>query len=828
MPRLIEDLSSKRALDPAIAGGKGASLAWLRRQGFQTPVGFVVTTAAFPVAMTGVGVQGSDSLDERSPSQVMSKPTEAAIRRAYQRLGGSVAVRSSMVGEDGTLTSYAGQLDTVLNVQGEEAVLRAILQCWGSVFGRRATRYAAERDGGGAGQRIEPTVAVIVQRMVAAVSAGVAFSADPDTGQRDVLIEAVHGLGDQLVQGLAQPDRFRVDARGELAEAAPVDPRAPTLRSDQVFALARLVRDIALRRNSPQDVEWAWDGQRFHLLQTRPITSLAGLHVYSNRMVSDMAPGLVKPLVYSVLTIGNARWVFGRIFTDLIGPNDVDFARLVHRIHSRVYADMTLMGQLLEKVGLPPNFMEMMGRDERGDGRRRSMNMRSIAAVVKLTRFSWRHARLDSEIRAFLALYVSTLAPYDSADWAEADAPTLTAALDRLVTAHADLSWCNFMAQINMMGRDRILNRWAKKVAPEVNPGDLVRGLVGLKSLEPNAELRRLAGLAQALEPETRLRLRQTDDDSQRRALLHATPAGQELLQHVDKFMLKYGHLSANGSDFSEMPWSETPTLIWQAIVRAAGQDPTALMSDADSSEARKTAWAAARGRLPFVQRRAFDRLLASEITYIGLREQVSDAASQGIYQMHRILMALADVLVRRSDLAEPGDLFYLTYPEVCALIVGELTRDEAQARCVSRRTEMAEDARLDLPPIILGDRVPTKAVALPADQEYLTGIGGSSGRAQGAARVVLTPAQAPADLGPNDILVVPFTDVGWTPLFPGIGGIVAETGGRLSHTSIVAREYGLPAVVSVHQATHLLHNGQPITIDGDTGRVYFGLAPAI
>jgi pyruvate,water dikinase len=250
-------------------------------------------------------------------------------------------------------------------------------------------------------------------------------------------------------------------------------------------------------------------------------------------------------------------------------------------------------------------------------------------------------------------------------------------------------------------------------------------------------------------------------------------------------------------------------------------------MSDEDPSEARKAARAVVRERLPFFQRRAFDRLLESEIAYIGLREQVSDATSQGIYQMHRILVALAGVLVRRGNLADPGDLFYLTYPEVYDLIAGELTSGAAQARCASRRVEMAEDAKLDLPPIIFGDRVPTTAVRLPADQEYLTGIGGSSGRAQGVARVILTPAQAPADLGPNDILVVPFTDVGWTPLFPGIGGIVAETGGRLSHTSIVAREYGLPAVVSVHQATHMLQNGQPITIDGNTGRVYFGLAPA-
>jgi phosphoenolpyruvate synthase/pyruvate phosphate dikinase len=173
--------------------------------------------------------------------------------------------------------------------------------------------------------------------MVNAEAAGVAFSADPTTGQRCVVIEAVPGLGDALVHGLVEPDCYQVDARGVLAKIDSVDNRTPVLREEQVLHLAGLVQDVARRAQGPQDIEWAWDGIDFCLLQCRPITSLVGKKIYSNKMVSDMSPGLVKPLVYSTKTLGMAENVFGRMFTELIGPNDVDFSHLAKRIHSRIY-----------------------------------------------------------------------------------------------------------------------------------------------------------------------------------------------------------------------------------------------------------------------------------------------------------------------------------------------------------------------------------------------------------------------------------------------------------------------------------------------------------
>jgi phosphoenolpyruvate synthase/pyruvate phosphate dikinase len=203
------------------------------------------------------------------------------------------------------------------------------------------------------------------------------------------------------------------------------------------------------------------------------------------------------------------------------------------------------------------------------------------------------------------------------------------------------------------------------------------------------------------------------------------------------------------------------------------------------------------------------------------LRERTSLLMSEDSYQMRRVFLALADHLVARGDIGQRDDVFYLTYVEVRQAAEGKLDANAVRELVTTRKAEMAADAQIELPDTICGDHVPTRPISADEGQEYLVGIGGSSGVAQGYARVLLDPAEAPVTLARSDILVVPFTDVGWTPLFPGIGGIVAETGGQLSHTSIVAREYGLPAVVSVRKATHLIRDGQAVTVDGDRGRVY-------
>jgi pyruvate,water dikinase len=659
--------------------------------------------------------------------------------------------------------------------------------------------------------------------MVDAKAAGVAFSADPLTGQRCVVIEAVRGLGDALVQGLVETDRYVVDARGVLAEAAPVNTRAPVLQDEEILCLSEIVCDVARKAKVPQDVEWAWDGAEFYLLQSRPVTSLAGKRIYSNKMVSDMSPGLIKPLVYSTKTVAMAKNVFGRLFTELIGPNDIEFASLATRIHSRIYTDITMLGELFEQVGLPANFFETMSRDERPDLRRPPLTPRMLRATFRLFGFVWRYSRVADQIAVFVERHDQALEPYRHTDWTFCDPQDLLAAFDELIRLHAECQWYIFIGPINLMIRKRLLDKLVKQWASDVVPGDLIRGLVGLKALEPNEKLQEMAEQVRSLREVTRRMLIEKDDDSIR-AALSTTEKGRALLHSMDVFMDRYGFLSVNGTDFTETPWIENASLIWRSIGRAAASPMESVARDVETI--REEAHSQVLDRLNWPRRLLFDRLLTSTITYIGLREQTSLLMSEDSYQMRRILLALGDHFVAYGHLKRRDDVFYLAYDEVRQLVTGEMEADVARTSVARCRAEMEADARIELPDTICGDFVPTHPIALAEGQDCLIGIGGSSGVVQGEACIVHDPAEAPVTLTQDHILVVPFTDVGWTPLFPGIGGIVAETGGQLSHTSIVAREYGLPAVVGVKKATLLIKDGQTITVDGYRGQVYLEAGP--
>jgi phosphohistidine swiveling domain-containing protein len=836
MKRCVVSLDSRSALGETCAGGKGATLARLRRSGFKVPPGFVITSQAFRRFLSDAGIaeavpRGSltrHDLEQTQEIIVAHRIPDRLARsivRAYRRLDAPpVAVRSSMIGEDADVASFAGQLDTVLNVQGERELLRTVRRCWASMFNWRLLNYLAERGKDSAGGLPDSlAMAVVVQQMVDVKAAGVAFSADPLTGQRCVVVEAGRGLGDAVVQGLVEADRYVVDARGVLAEAIPVNVRSPVLQDEQVLCLSEIVRDVARRAKAPQDVEWAWDGAEFYILQSRPITSLAGKRIYSNKMVSDMSPGLIKPLVYSTKTVAMARNVLGRLFTELIGPNDIDFTSLTARVHSRIYTDVTMLGELFERVGLPANFFEMVSRDERPDARRPPLTPQVLRAILRLFGFAWRHSRVADDIAAFVERHDQELERYRHADWLHQDPQDLLAEFDRLMRLHSECQWSIFIGPINLSVRNRLLDRLVKRWAPDVVPGDLIRGLVGLKALQPNEELQKMAAQVGALGEEVR-RMLIEKDDATIRTTLSASEEGRALLHRMDGFMDRYGFLSANGTDFTETPWIENSTLIWRAIGRAAADPMESVTGDVEAI--REEAHRRVRDQLDRPRRLFFDRLLASTTTYIGLREQTSLLMSEDSYQMRRIFMALGDQLVARGHLDRRDDIFYLTYDEVRQLVRGELEADAARESVVRSRKEIEADAHIELPDTICGDSVPPHPIVPAENQDCLIGIGGSSGIAEGHASVVLNPADAPVTLTRNHILVVPFTDVGWTPLFAGIGGIVAETGGQLSHTSIVAREYGLPAVVGVKKATLLIKDGQPIMVDGYRGRVYLRRDP--
>ncbi|MBN1642751.1 MAG: hypothetical protein JXA09_16060 [Anaerolineae bacterium] len=831
MAGYIIGLASRSATRATLVGGKGAGIARLQRQGFPVPDGFVVSVHAFEGFLDACGIpvlqhghawtQGDlERMRDALVACPMSDRLAGRIVSAYRRLGGRVAVRSSMVAEDAPLATFAGQLETVLNVDGANAVLRAIKHCWASVFSWRLAAYLAERN-----TLLSETlvarlsVAVVVQRMVDARAAGVAFSADPITGERRVLIEAVRGLGAPVVLGTSETDRYAVDAHGTISTSHLVTPGDPALGEQDVLALADTVMRVAARNDGPQDVEWAWDGEAFYVLQSRPITSLVGKHVYSNRMVGEMLPGLVKPLVWSIQVRAKLENVMGRIFSELIGPNEIDFSCLAKRIRSRVYADDTVLGELLTRLGMPANAFEVMSHGERAAKHGMPpIRWRTLRTLLRLARFVRRNGSIAGEISAYAVRHHQALEAYRGVAYASVGPEALLTRLDGLMALYRETMWYNFIGPLNMMSRNGLLRGMVRRLVPGVSPESLVSGLVGLKSLQPNHELEHIAENARGLgEPVCALLTQGAD--SEIRMALSCSAQGQALLSQVDAFLGRYGYLCAVGTDPSQAPWAEMPAVVWQAIGRAALHPQREMPRSAQ--EIRDGARSQVRAKLSPLQRAVFDRLLRSTMAYMALREQSSALLSEQTYELRRIFLALADLWVAPGILEGREDVFYLTLDEVRGIALDGDVRLQVRSKAAERRTEMAADAAVELPAVFCGESPPVRTVAPMAHHRRLDGIGGSAGRAEGRARIILDPAGAPSELDKNDILVVPFSDVGWTPLFACVGGIVAETGGQLSHSAIVAREYGLPAVVNVKNATRLIREGEPVVVDGSHGHVY-------
>jgi hypothetical protein len=484
MPPQVIWLDDRAARRREAAGGKGATLARLRAGGFPVPPGFVVPTWVFRDVTSRLAVYFArtafadaswlDAARARLAEAPVPGALEVAVSSALSRLGaGRVAVRSSLVAEDAEAASFAGQLTSVLDVEGAGGVLHAVRTVWASILNPALLDYAARRQGETIGGPDALALAVVVQRMVTPLAAGVAFSVDPVTASRRVVVEAVAGVAADLVSGRAAPDRYVVDERGALAEVQRPPDRPAVLGDDQVLRVARLARDVAERLGGPQDIEWALDASGLQLLQARPITTLGGKRVYSRRMVGDMCPGLIKPLLWSTNSRSMSRRVFGRLFSV-----EHDFAPLIRRIHSRMYADTTFIGEWLERIGLPANLFETLTRDERAR-RRPHLTRRLVGHLPRLARVIWRYGRAEPAIEAFLERHPADLDHATTRELARADARALFDAIDRALELHGETQWWVFASAMNMAVRTRLLQRFVAKRAPEVAPGDLLCGLGG-------------------------------------------------------------------------------------------------------------------------------------------------------------------------------------------------------------------------------------------------------------------------------------------------------------------------------------------------------------
>ncbi len=828
MSRNVFPLGSRRALSVECSGGKAATLARLVRLGFAVPPGFVISASMFEGVerrcASDNGGRGSkrepeaqEDLHRRLLECPLSESERQSLLEAYRRFGGPVAVRSSFSGEDGSKDSYAGQLESVLGVEGEADFVEAVRRVYASRFRCELASYRSAR-GRGTEASNGGAMSVLVQRMLEPVAGGVAFSADPVSGRRTVIIESTAGLGDRVAGGSVTPQRHVVDARGVVTRTEIDGDQEALLDQDRVLELADLVRRIEAALGGPQDVEWVFNGEGFLVLQSRPITSLAGRHIYSRRLLADMSPGLVTPLQWSTTTRSMVRHVFGTIFEALLGRRDIRPTRLITRLRSRTYSDVTVLGELLAEAGLPVNFFEVLSRDERAAHIRPRPTLRFAARSPRIAWFAVRWLRMAPRANACLSEARHEFDRLSDEDLEELTYEELLDEITNLLEVHGQLQWGTVLGAMNLMMRSKLLRLLAARWVPDIDQRDLLGG-DRKAGAGWNLELEEIADTARDL-GEDLARIMIGGDDRAIREQLSLSQAGRELAASMDGFIDRYGYLSSDATDLSSPCWREQPSLVWATVGRLAvspkidpARGPATTKDDVRSQ---------VNDRLGPLQRAVFKRVWRSTSRYLDLRERLGLHLAESAHRLRRLFLTVGRRLEAEGVLDRPEEIFLLYWDEVRQVCDQTMDTSEALDLVQERLDELESDSAWEVEDTICGlegarDRPPAE----PAS-DCLVGIGSSPGQSSGRACVLRDPAAAPAELGRDHILIVPFTDVGWTPLLSQVAGVVAESGGVLSHTSIIAREYGLPAVVNVERATSLIHDGETITVDGDLGRVRF------
>ncbi len=815
----------------AVAGGKGAHLGELSRiEGLRVPAGFCVTTDAFQRILASAPSidHRLDALsrlkaDDREAIRALSAeirlviegipiPDDVAtpIAQSLARLGEqhACAVRSSATAEDSPSASFAGQHDTFLNVVGPAAILQHVSRCWASLFTERALTYRLRN---GFDHR-KVHMAVVVQQMVNPRASGILFTADPVTGNRKVAcVEAVFGLGEALVSGLVNPDVYQV-RDGQVAA------NGTTLTDAQVVRLAQLGRRIEAHFGRPQDIEWCLAGDDFQIVQSRPITTLFPIpaagdqenHVYVSVGHQQMMTDPMKPLGLSVWQLTTPRPMAeagGRLFVDVtqILASPASRAGLVEGLGKSDPLIGDALQTLLDRGDfLPPPPAEGPGWAPPGGGH---ASIETDPAIVD---------ELIARSEAFIAAL--------KRDIRTKSGPAL---LD-FILANVQEKRIQFdpkSLQVIMAGMEAAwwLNDKLQAWLGEKNAADpLTQSVPHNVTSEMGLALLDVADAIRP-HPDVVAFLRQVDHDG----FLDELPrlaGGREARDAIQAWLDEYGMRGAGEIDITRPRWSERPTMLVPILLgHIESFEPGA--GKRRFEQGRQAAWKKEQEllerlrTLPDGERKAEEtkRMIDRVRTFAGYREYPKYDMVSRYFVYKQALLEEAGRLVQDDVLREPEDIFYLRFQEFQEVV----RTNQVDDQLIRERKDAFRSYQALTPPRVLTSD--GEAVAgsyrrddLPAGA--LVGLPVSAGTIEGRARVILDMAEA--DLEAGDILVTAYTDPSWTPLFVAIRGLVTEVGGLMTHGAVIAREYGLPAVVGVEHATRLIRDGQRIRVHGTDGYV--------
>ncbi|PZV16343.1 MAG: pyruvate phosphate dikinase PEP/pyruvate-binding protein [Leptolyngbya sp.] len=754
-------------LDVQQYGQKASTLAHLKKLGYPVPTGWVLAAGDDPQPLIE-----SLNLSTQCP----------------------LIVRSSAIGEDSEGASAAGQYESIANITRREGLQPAINRCFESYNRSVATQY--RRDLG----VLESSMAVLVQQQIRGVFSGVAFSRDPISQSGEmVVVEALPGSASQVVSGRLTPETYRVFVDDALFSRSPnsaqpwLMPDDLTLEVDGIGEVPpRIIQQVAYwarqlethYQGIPQDMEWSYDGQTLWLLQTRPITTL--LPIWTRKIAAEVIPGLICPLTWSInrpLTCG----VWGDLFTLVLGKRAIglNFDKTATLHYSQAYFNASLLGQTFRQMGLPPESLEFLTKGAKFSKPPLVSTLRNSIGLMRLL------GREVSLVKDFARCDRLQLTPAFT-EFARQPAANLTELellnrIDFILNLLQPATYYSILAPLSAALRKALF---------KVNDATLDNGgtpeIAALRSLQALAESARstLPELLVETVSLSSIELFET---------LNTTPEGKIIFMRFNQLLEQYGYLSEVGTDIAVPTWKENPTPVRELFAQFCL-----------APIAPPPAPAPLRGVARMVQRR------------VNIKGRVTEIYSRLLAELRWSFVALEQHCLKSGQLLQLGDIFYLEVQEVRQLIEQKKSAFKTSMQDVidQRRSQLERDRALpSIPFLVYGNAPPMPTLSKRPTVQHFQGIGASAGIVEGRVKIVTTLAALP-NIGKDTILVVPYTDSGWAPLLARAGGVIAEVGGQLSHGAIVAREYQIPAVMDVHNATQQFQDGQLIRMDGQQGTI--------
>jgi phosphoenolpyruvate synthase/pyruvate phosphate dikinase len=850
----------------ALVGGKGANLGELSSiSGVQVPDGFCITTEAFKeVVESSKGFEpllAQFSVLNTNDTKRISE-TGAIIRNLIEhipipkilddeisghltRLGNDTAyaVRSSATAEDLPNASFAGQQDTYLNIIGKEAVMKHIGKCWASLFTDRAIIYRMQN--GFDHRKIR--LSVVIQKMVFPHAAGVVFTADPITGNRNVLsIDASFGLGEALVSGIVNADSYKVRS-GTIVdrkistkkkaiyplknggtteqEIDAASQNTPALTNDQILKLERIGRKIEKHFGAAQDIEWCLVDNTFYIVQSRPITTLFPIpeandqdnHVYISVGHQQMMTDPMKPLglsLWQLTSFAPMHKAGGRLF--------VDITKQLHSPHGR-NGFLNAMGQhdplikdALYTIIERGDFITTSSEETKEhDSELTNKTSHSQTQIESDPSIVSNLIKRNEKSLAALKENIQSKCGTDLLDFIQEDIQRYfrkslfdPQSMGVIMTAIDASLWIN-----------EKMNEWLG----EKNVADMLsRSAAGNITSEMGLELLDVADVIRS-SPEVVQFLQNTHEDN----FLDELPrfeGGKEARSAIINYLDKYGMRCTGEIDITRTRWSEKPAILIPMILShiktfKPGESIRKFQQGQQDALRKEEEILAGLKLLPDGEQKANEtrQKIGLIRNFSGYREYPKYALMSRYFVYKQALIKEVERFLRHKGLHDKEDLYFLTFQELREAI---RTNELDHQIIAQRKEEYKRYEKLTPPRVITSDGEVIagkyKRENLPA--EAIIGLAVSSGIIEGRARVLVSMEDA--DIGEGDILVTPFTDPSWTPLFVSIKGLVTEVGGLMTHGAVIAREYGLPAVVGAENATKLIKDGQRIRVNGTEGYV--------